>query len=150
MHGAAWRYGCPCLCVPVDGRVTCAEFDWVHGVGRERVRNRAFATARWAACSCAQTCGRIGMAARARRGDARLLCPLAPSHCPLALALVQTGMKALERRHPDSPMRPTHPVKREVEHVSHGTLCRMGAYDERRWKLFSFVSEDHDSQTFVD
>ncbi len=61
------------LCVPVDGRVTCAEFDWVHGVGRERVRNRAFATARWAACSCTQTCSRIGIAARARRGVARLL-----------------------------------------------------------------------------
>ncbi len=54
------------------------------------------------------------------------------------------------RRHPDLPMRPANPVKRELEHLRHGTLCPMGAYDVRRHKLFGFVSEDHDSQTFVD
>ncbi len=56
----------------------------------------------------------------------------------------------LERRHPDVPMRPANPVKREVEHIRHGTLCLMGAYDVRRHKLFGFVSKDHDSRTFVD
>lgn len=62
----------------------------------------------------------------------------------------KTGMQALERRYPDIMMRPGQPVRRESEYIRHGTLCLMGAYDVRLRKLFGFVSEDHDSQTFVD
>jgi len=61
----------------------------------------------------------------------------------------KTGMQALERRFPDLPMVPGQPLRREFEYIRHGTLCLMGAYDVRRRKLFGFVSEDHDSQTFV-
>ena len=61
----------------------------------------------------------------------------------------KTGMQALERRYPDLAMRPGRPVRREFEYVRHGTLCLMGAYDVRARKLFGFVSEDHDSDTFV-
>ncbi len=50
-------------------------------------------------------------------------------------------------RHPDAAGQPR---EREVENIRHGTLCRMGAYDVRRRKRFGLVSEDHDSQTFVD
>ncbi len=66
-------------------------------------------------------------------------------HSPGALALAHTGMPALDRRYPDIPMRPATPVKREVEHIRHGTLCLMAAYDVRRRKLFGFVSEDPSS-----
>lgn len=62
----------------------------------------------------------------------------------------KTGMQALERKYPDIAMRPGQPVRREFEYVRHGTLCFMGAYDTRQRKLFGFVSEDHDAQTFVD
>jgi len=62
----------------------------------------------------------------------------------------KTGMQALERKYPDLPMQRGTPVRREFEYIRHGTLCLMGAYDVRNRKLFGFVSEDHDSQTFVD
>jgi transposase len=62
----------------------------------------------------------------------------------------KTGMQALERRFPDIPMRPGQLVLREFEYVRHGTLCLMGAYDVRNRKLFGFVSDDHDTATFVD
>ena len=62
----------------------------------------------------------------------------------------KTGMQALERAHEDLAMRPGQPVRREFEYIRHGTRCLMGAYDVRARKLFGFVSDDHDSQTFVD
>jgi transposase len=62
----------------------------------------------------------------------------------------KTGVQALERRHPDLPMQAGQPVRREFEYVRHGTLCLMGAYDIRRRKLFGFVSDGHDSETFVE
>lgn len=62
----------------------------------------------------------------------------------------KTGMQALERKYPDIAMRPGQPVRREFEYIRHGTLCLMGAYDVRRRKLFGFVSEDHNTETFVD
>lgn len=62
----------------------------------------------------------------------------------------KTGMQALERRHPDIAMHAGQPVRREFEYIRHGTLCLMGAYNVRTRKLFGFVSEDHDAQTFVD
>jgi transposase len=61
----------------------------------------------------------------------------------------KTGIQALERRYPDLPMRPGVPVRREFEYIRHGTLDFMGAYDVRRGKLFGFLSEGHDSDTFV-
>lgn len=62
----------------------------------------------------------------------------------------KTGMQALERRFADIPMTPGHPVKREWEYIRHGTLALNGAFDVRAGKLFGFVSEDHNAQTFVD
>jgi transposase len=62
----------------------------------------------------------------------------------------KTGMQALERKVADIAMQPGQPVRREFEYIRHGTLCLMGAYDARNRKLFGFVSEDHDSLTFVD
>ena len=62
----------------------------------------------------------------------------------------KTGMQALERRYADVPMRPGQPVRREFEYIRHGTRCLMGAYDVRARKLFGFISEDHDTETFVD
>jgi transposase len=62
----------------------------------------------------------------------------------------QTGVQALERKYPDIAMRPGQPARREFEYIRHGTLCLMGAYDVRRRKLFGFVSEDHNTETFVD
>ena len=62
----------------------------------------------------------------------------------------KTGMQALERRYPDLPMVPASPVRREFEYIRHGTLTLMGAFDVRTGKLFGFVSEDHNTQTFVD
>jgi hypothetical protein len=62
----------------------------------------------------------------------------------------KTGMQALARKYADIPMKPGQPVRREFEYVRHGTLCLMGAYDVRHRKLFGFVSEDHDTATFVD
>lgn len=62
----------------------------------------------------------------------------------------KTGMQALERRYADISMRPGQPVRREFEYVRHGTLCLMGAYDIRDRKLFGFVAESHDTETFVE
>jgi transposase len=61
-----------------------------------------------------------------------------------------TGMQALERKYPDIAMRPGQPVRREFEYIRHGTLCLMGAYDVRQRKLFGFVAQDHNTETFVD
>jgi hypothetical protein len=41
-------------------------------------------------------------------------------------------------------------VLREFEYIRHGTLCLMGGYNVRERKLMGFLSEDHDSETFVD
>jgi transposase len=34
-----------------------------------------------------------------------------------------TGVQALQRKHPDLPMRPGHVLRREFEYIRHGTLC---------------------------
>ena len=62
----------------------------------------------------------------------------------------KTGIQALERRYPDIPMRSSRPVRREFEYIRHGTLCLMGAYDVQARKLFGFLSEGHDTETFID
>jgi transposase len=62
----------------------------------------------------------------------------------------KTGIQALERRYPDIPMQPGQPVRREFEYVRHGTLCLMGAYDIRARKLFGFLSESHNAETFTE
>lgn len=62
----------------------------------------------------------------------------------------KTGIQALERRYEDIPMRPGQVLRREFEYIRHGTLTLMGAFDVRSGKIFGFVSEDHDAQTFVD
>ena len=62
----------------------------------------------------------------------------------------KTGMQAIERKYPDIPMRAGQPVRREFEYIRHGTLCLMGAYNVRQRKLFGFLSERHDSETFVE
>jgi hypothetical protein len=46
----------------------------------------------------------------------------------------KTGIQALECLHPDIPMKPCQPVRREFEYIRHGTLCLMGAYDVRGGK----------------
>ncbi len=33
-----------------------------------------------------------------------------------------TGVQAIERKHPDLPMQPTHVLRREFEYIRHGTL----------------------------
>jgi len=61
----------------------------------------------------------------------------------------KTGIQALERLHPDLPMEPGRPVRREFEYTRHGTLCLMGAYDVRRGKLFGFTAESRGSDNFL-
>lgn len=62
----------------------------------------------------------------------------------------KTGMQALQRSRPDIAMSVGQPTRREFEYIRHGTLCLMGGYNVRARKLFGFVSEDHDTTTFVD
>ena len=87
---------------------------------------------------------------RAKRDDVLRLYYDAPRGEHVICLDEKTGMQALERRHPDIPMRPSQPVRREFEYIRHGTLCLMGAYDIRARKLFGFASNDHTSLTFVD
>lgn len=87
---------------------------------------------------------------RAKRDDVLRLYYEAPADEHLICLDEKTGMQALERRHPDIAMTPGQPVRREFEYIRHGTLCFMGGYNVRQRKLFGFLSEDHDSQTFVD
>jgi len=61
----------------------------------------------------------------------------------------KTGIQALERLHPDLPMEPGRPVRREFEYTRHGTLCLMGAYDVRRGKLFGFTAESRGGDSFL-
>lgn len=87
---------------------------------------------------------------RAKRDDVLRLYYEAPADEHIICLDEKTGMQALERKHADIAMAPGQPTRREFEYIRHGTLCLMGAYDVRQRKLFGFVSEDHDSQTFVD
>jgi transposase len=87
---------------------------------------------------------------RAKRDDVLRLYYEAPLDEHIICVDEKTGMQALERRYPDLPMEPGCPVRREFEYIRHGTLTFMGAFDVRRCKLFGFVSEDHNSATFVD
>jgi transposase len=87
---------------------------------------------------------------RAKRDDVLHLYYEAPPDEHIICLDEKTGMQALERKYPDIAMRPGQPCRREFEYVRHGTLCLMGAYDVRAHKLFGFVSEDHNSDTFVD
>lgn len=87
---------------------------------------------------------------RAKRDDVLHVYYDAPSGEHIVCLDEKTGMQALERVHADIPMRPGEPVRREPTYVRHGTLCLMGAYDVRQRKLFGFVAEGHNSETFVD
>lgn len=87
---------------------------------------------------------------RAKRDDVLHLYYEAPPDEHIICLDEKTGMQALERKYPDIAMSPGQPCRREFEYVRHGTLCLMGAYDVRAHKLFGFVSEDHNSDTFVD
>ena len=62
----------------------------------------------------------------------------------------KTSIQALERLHPDIPMEPGQPVRREFEYIRHGTLCLMGAYDVRRGKLFGFTANKRGGDIFVE
>jgi DDE superfamily endonuclease len=87
---------------------------------------------------------------RAKRDDVLHVYYDAPSGEHIVCLDEKTGMQALERVHADIPMRPGEPLRREPTYVRHGTLCLMGAYDVRQRKLFGFVAEGHNSETFVD
>lgn len=87
---------------------------------------------------------------RAKRDDVLHVYYDAPTDDHVICVDEKTGMQALERRFADLPMRPGQPVRREFEYVRHGTITLMGAFDVRRGKIFGFVSEDHDANTFVD
>lgn len=87
---------------------------------------------------------------RAKRDDVLRLYYEAPRDEHIISLDEKTGMQAIERKHPDIAMRPGQPVRREFEYVRHGTLCLMGAYNVRQRKLFGFLSETHDSETFVE
>jgi len=87
---------------------------------------------------------------RAKRDDVLRLYYEAPPGEHILCLDEKTGMQALERRFADLAMGPGQAVRREFEYIRHGTLCLMGGYNVRERKLFGFVSEDHDSQTFVE
>jgi hypothetical protein len=87
---------------------------------------------------------------RMKRDDVLRLYYEAPSGEHIISLDEKTGMQALERKYPDIPMRPGQRVRREFEYIRHGTLCLMGAYNVRQRKLFGFLSESHDSETFVE
>jgi transposase len=87
---------------------------------------------------------------RAKRDDVLHVYYDTPADEHIVCVDEKTGMQALERRFADLPMQPGQPVRREFEYVRHGTITLMGAFDVRRGKLFGFVSQDHDGDTFVD
>lgn len=87
---------------------------------------------------------------RAKRDDVLRLYYETPPHEHIICLDEKTGMQALERKHPDLAMTPGQPIRRECEYIRHGTLCLMGGYNVRERKLFGFLSEGHDTETFVD
>jgi hypothetical protein len=87
---------------------------------------------------------------RAKRDDVLHLYYDTPPDEHIVCLDEMTGIQALERKYPDIAMRPGQPVLREFEYIRHGTLCLMGGYNVRQRKLLGFLSEDHDSDTFVD
>lgn len=87
---------------------------------------------------------------RAKRDDVLHLYYDTPADEHIICVDEKTSIQALERRYADLPMRPGQVIRREFEYIRHGTLTLMGAFDVRTGKLFGFLSEDHDSQTFVD
>ena len=87
---------------------------------------------------------------RAKRDDVLHVYYDAPADEHVICLDEKTGMQALERRFPDIAMQPGKIARREFEYIRHGTLCLMGAYNVRQRKLFGFVSDDHDTDTFVD
>jgi hypothetical protein len=87
---------------------------------------------------------------RAKRDDVLRLYYEAPPDEHIICLDEKTGMQALERKYPDILMRPGQPVRREFEYVRHGTLCLMGAYNVRQRKLFGFLSQSHNTDTFVE
>lgn len=46
-----------------------------------------------------------------------------------------TGIQALERKHPDKPMKPAQPVKREFEYLRHGTQTLIASFDVSSGKI---------------
>jgi hypothetical protein len=87
---------------------------------------------------------------REKRDDVLRLYDEAPANEHIVCLDEKTGIQALERKFPDMPMFPGQPIRREFEYIRHGTLCLMGGYNVRQRKLFGFLSEGHDSQTFVE
>jgi transposase len=87
---------------------------------------------------------------REKRDDVLRVYYQAPSREHVICLDEMTGIQALERAHPDLPMGPGEPVRREFEYVRHGTLCLMGAYDVRRGKLFGFVADKRGTAVFLE
>jgi transposase len=61
----------------------------------------------------------------------------------------KTSIQALERKHPDLPMRPGQPICREFEYVRHGVTHLLGALDVRTGLVFGGFCQQRGRTEFV-
>jgi transposase len=61
----------------------------------------------------------------------------------------KTGIQALERKHPDLPMEPRRPQRREYEYSRHGTLCLTAAFDVATGKVQGVLTPDRPATVFA-
>ena len=63
----------------------------------------------------------------------------------------KTGIQALERTHPDIPMRPGKTCLREYEYIRHGTLCLLAARDVGNGNIISqTIQQTRNEQDFLE
>lgn len=61
----------------------------------------------------------------------------------------KTSIQALERKHPDRPMQPGRPVRREFEYIRHGTTNLFGALDVKTGKVLGRFYDHRGRVEFV-
>jgi hypothetical protein len=62
----------------------------------------------------------------------------------------KTSIQALERKHPDLPMRPGQPVRREFEYIRHGVTNLLGALDVKTGDAFGSFCQHRGRVEFVE
>jgi transposase len=61
----------------------------------------------------------------------------------------KTSIQALERSHPDTPMRPGKPARREHEYIRHGTTCLTAGFNVATGEVTGVLTPDRPAPVFA-
>ena len=62
----------------------------------------------------------------------------------------KTGIQAVSRKHPDQPLKPGRPLRREFEYIRHGVVNLMAAMNVKTGTITGKIIDRNDSDTFIE